>query len=141
MDIKTTRADFNGSIILGQGYCSNIWSFFKYDLNIKSDNYYNCGYYGWNYSIKCLNNTLKDLKYDVYIIDAYRNSPSRDSKINYNLIDAYFDKIIKNYKKKIEKINWREKEKINKQYIKRITKKLNEIIYNCYIKEQGKWEQ
>ena len=27
MDIKTTRAEFNGSIILGQGYCSNIWSF------------------------------------------------------------------------------------------------------------------
>ena len=141
MDIKTTRADFNGSIILGQGYCSNIWSFFKYDLNIKSDNYYNSGCYGWNYSIKCLNNTLKDLNYNVYIVNSYRNEPTRNKTINYKLIDAYFDKIIKNYKKKVEKINWREKEKINKQYIKRITKKLNEIIYNCYIKEQGKWEQ
>ena len=136
MDIKTTRADFNGSIILGQGYCSNIWSFFKYDLNIKSDNYYNCGCYGWNYSIRSLNNTLKGLKYDVYIIDAYRNEPSRNKTINYKLIDKYFDKIIKNYKKKVEKINWRDKEKINKQYIKRITKKLNEIIYNCYNKEK-----
>ena len=136
MDIKTTRADFNGSIILGQGYCSNIWSFFKYDLNIKSDNYYNCGYYGWNYSIKCLNNTLKDLNYNVYIVNSYRNEPSRNKTINYKLIDAYFNKIIKNYKKKVEKINWRDKEKINKQYIKRITKKLNEIIYNCYNKEK-----
>ena len=94
MDIKTTRADFNGSIILGIGSNSNIYDFFKYDLNIKSDNYYNCGYYGWNYSIRSLNNTLRGLKYDVYIIDYYRNSPSRDSKINYKLIDAYFDKII-----------------------------------------------
>ena len=51
-------------------------------------------------------------------------------------IDDYFDKIIKNYKKKVEKIDWRDKEKINKQYIKRITKKLNEIIYNCYNKEK-----
>ena len=136
MDIKTTRADFNGSIILGIGSTLNIYDFFKYDLNIKSDNYYNCGYYGWNYSIRRLNNTLKGLKYDVYIIDAYRNSPSRDSKINYKLIDNYFKKIIKNYKNKVEKIDWRDKEKINKQYIKRITKKLNEIIYNCYNKEK-----
>lgn len=138
MDIKTTRADFNGSIILGIGSSLNIYDFFKYDLNIKSDNYYNCGYYGWNYSLYKLNNTLKDLKYDVYIIDAYRNSPSRDSKINYKLIDKYLDRVIKNYKKKVEKINWREKQKINKQYIKRVTKKLNEIIYNCYNKEQGR---
>ena len=136
MDIKTTRVDFNGSIILGQGYCSNIWSFFKYDLNIKSDNYYNCGCYGWNYSIKCLNNTLRGLKYDVYIIDAYRNEPSRNKTINYKLIDKYFDKIIKNYKKKVGKINWRDKEKINKQYIKRITKKLNKIINDSYNKEK-----
>ena len=135
MDIKTTRADFNGSIILGIGSTLNIYDFFKYDLNIKSDNYYNCGYYGWNYSIRRLNNTLKGLKYDVYIIDAYRNSPSRDSKINYKLIDNYFKKIIKNYKNKVEKIDWRDKEKINKQYIKRITKKLNQIIYDCYNKE------
>lgn len=132
MDIKTTRADFNGSIILGQGYCSDIYNFFYYDLNIKSDNYYNCGYYGWNYSIKCLNSTLNNLHYNVYIINAYRNSPSRDKRINYKLIDAYFDKIIKNYKNKVEKLGWREKQKINKQYIKRITKKLNEIISNCY---------
>ena len=136
MDIKTTRADFNGSIILGIGSTLNIYDFFKYDLNIKSDNYYNSGCYGWNYSIRNLNNTLRGLKYDVYIIDAYRNSPSRDSKINYKLIDNYFNKIIKNYKKKVEKIDWREKEKINKQYIKRITKKLNEIIYTCYNKEK-----
>ena len=136
MDIKTTRAEFNGSIILGIGSTLNIYDFFKYDLNIKSDNYYNSGCYGWNYSIRSLNNTLKGLKYDVYIIDAYRNSPSRDSKINYKLIDNYFKKIIKNYKNKVEKIDWREKEKINKQYIKRITKKLNEIIYNCYNKEK-----
>ena len=136
MDIKTTRADFNGSIILGIGSNSNIYDFFKYDLNIKSDNYYNSGCYGWNYSIRSLNNTLKGLKYDVYIIDAYRNIPSRDSKINYKLIDNYFKKIIKNYKNKVEKIDWREKEKINKQYIKRITKKLNQIIYNCYNKEK-----
>ena len=136
MDIKTTKADFNGSIILGIGSNSNIYNFFKYDLNIKSNNYYNSGLYGWNYSIRSLNNTLKGLKYDVYIIDAYRNSPSRDSKINYKLIDNYFKKIIKNYNKKVEKIDWREQEKINKQYIKRITKKLNEIIYNCYNKEK-----
>lgn len=135
MDIKTTRADFNGSIILGQGYCSNIWSFFKYDLNINSDNYYNCGCYGWNYSIKCLNNTLKDLNYNVYIVNSYRNEPTRNKTINYKLIDAYFDKIIKNYKNKVEKINWRDKEKINKQYIKRITKKLNQIIKDSYNKE------
>ena len=132
MDIKTSRADFNGSIILGQGYCSNIWSFFKYDLNIKSDNYYNSGCYGWNYSIRSLNNTLKGLKYDVYIIDAYRNSPVRDSKINYNLIDKYLDRVIKNYNKKVDRFNWRKKQKLNEKYIKRITKKLNEIISNCY---------
>ena len=136
MDIKTSRADFNGSIILGIGSNSNIYNFFKYDLNIKSDNYYNSGCYGWNYSIRSLNNTLKGLKYDVYIIDYYRNSPSSDERINYKLIDNYFNKIIKNYKKKVEKIDWREKQKINKQYIKRITKKLNEIIYNCYNKEK-----
>ena len=136
MDIKTTRADFNGSIILGIGSTLNIYDFFKYDLNIKSDNYYNCGYYGWNYSIRSLNNTLRGLKYDVYIIDYYRNSPSSDKRINYKLIDNYFNKIIKNYKKKVEKIDWREKQKINKQYIKRITKKLNQIIYNCYNKEK-----
>ena len=136
MDIKTTRADFNGSIILGIGSSLNIYDFFKYDLNIKSDNYYNCGCYGWNYSIRTLNNTLKGLKYDVYIINYYRNNPSSDKKINYKLIDKYFKKIIKNYKKKVEKIDWREKQKINKQYIKRITQKLNEIIYNCYNKEK-----
>ena len=137
MDIKTTRADFNGSIILGIGSNSNIYDFFKYDLNIKSDNYYNSGCYGWNYSIRSLNNTLKGLKYDVYIIDAYRNSPVRDSKINYNLIDKYLDRVIKNYNKKVDRwMNWNEKQKINKQYIKRITKKLNEIIYNCYNKEK-----
>ncbi len=138
MDIKTTRAEFNGSIILGIGSSLNIYDFFTYDLNIKSDNYYNSGCYGWNYSIRSLNNTLKDLNYDVYIIDAYRNEPSRNKTINYKLIDKYFDKIIKNYKNKVDKLGWREKEKINKQYIKRITKKLNEIIYNCYNKEQGK---
>ena len=128
MDIKTTRADFNGSIILGIGSSVNIYDFFKYDLNIESNNYYNSGCYGWNYSIR----TLKDLNYDVYIIDYYRNEPSRNKTINYKLIDAYFDKIIKNYKNKVDKLGWREKEKINKQYIKRITKKLNEIIYSCY---------
>ena len=132
MDIKTTRADFNGSIILGIGSNSNIYNFFKYDLNIKSDNYYNSGCYGWNYSIRSLNNTLKGLKYDVYIIDAYRNSPVRDSKINYNLIDKYLDRVIKNYNKKVDRFNWREKQKLNEKYIKRITKKLNEIISNCY---------
>ena len=132
MDIKTTRADFNGSIILGIGSNSNIYDFFKYDLNIKSDNYYNSGCYGWNYSIRILNNTLKGLKYDVYIIDAYRNSPVRDSKINYNLIDKYLDRVIKNYNKKVDRFNWREKQKLNEKYIKRITKKLNEIISNCY---------
>lgn len=138
MDIKTTRADFNGSIILGIGSNTDIYNFFKYDLNIESNNYYNCGCYGWNYSIRSLNNTLKDLKYDVYIIDYYRNEPSRNKTINYKLIDNYFKKIIKNYKKKAEKIDWREKQKINKQYIKRITKKLNKIISDSYSKEQGK---
>lgn len=138
MDIKTTRAEFNGSIILGQGYCSNIWNFLKYDLNIKSDNYYNCGYYGWNYSIYELNKSLSNLRYNVFVINSYRNEPSRNKTINYKLIDNYFNKIIKNYKNKVDRCNWREKEKINKQYIKRITKKLNEIIYNCYNKEQGK---
>lgn len=141
MDIKTTRADFNGSIILGIGSNSDILNFFMNDLNIKSDNYYNAGTFGWNFSLYELNNTLKDLNYNVYIIDYYRNEPSRNKTINYKLIDAYFNKIIKNYKKKVEKIDWRDKEKINKQYIKRITKKLNQIIYNCYNKEQGKWEQ
>ena len=137
MDIKTTRAEFNGSIILGIGSHSNLYNFFKYDLNIKSDNYYNYGCYGWNYSIRSLNNTLKDLNYDVYIIDYYRNEPSRNKTINYKLIDAYFDKIIKNYKNKVDKLGWRGKEKINKQYIKRITKKLNKIINDSYNKEQG----
>lgn len=141
MDIKTTRADFNGSIILGIGSSVNIYNFFKYDLNIESNNYYNSGCYGWNYSIRSLNNTLKDLNYNVYIIDYYRNNPSRDKRINYKLIDKYFDKIIKNYKNKVKKIDWREKQKINKQYIKRITKKLNQIINNSYEKEQWKWEQ
>ena len=134
MDIKTTRAEFNGSIILGIDN-ANIYNFFKYDLNIKSDNYYNAGCYGWNYSIYELNNTLKDLSYNVYVIDYYRNNPSRDSKINYKLINKYLDRVIKNYKNKVKKIDWREKQKINKQYIKRITKKLNEIIYSCYNKE------
>lgn len=136
MDIKTTRADFNGSIILGIGSSLNIYDFFKYDLNIKSDNYYNSGCYGWNYSIRSLNNTLKGLKYDVYIIDYYRNNPSSDKRINYKLIDNYFKKIIKNYNKKVDRWNYQEKQKLNKQYIKRITKKLNEIIYNCYNKEK-----
>ena len=89
MDIKTTRAEFNGSIILGIGSNSDILHFFMNDLNIKSDNYYNSGSFGWNFSLYELNNTLKDLNYDVYIIDAYRNSPSRNSNINYNLIDTY----------------------------------------------------
>lgn len=132
MDIKTTRADFNGSIILGIGSTINIYDFFKYDLNIESNNYYNSGCYGWNYSIRSLNNTLKDLNYDVYIIDYYRNEPSRSKIINYKLIDKYFNKIIKNYKKKVDRMSWNEKQKINKQYIKRITKKLNTIISNCY---------
>lgn len=132
MDIKTTRAEFNGSIILGIGSTINIYDFFKYDLNIESDNYYNSGCYGWNYSIRSLNNTLKDLNYDVYIIDYYRNEPSRSKIINYKLIDKYFNKIIKNYKKKVDRMSWNEKQKINKQYIKRITKKLNTIISNCY---------
>lgn len=136
MDIKTTRAEFNGSIILGIGSSLNIYDFFKYDLNIKSDNYYNSGCYGWNYSIRSLNNTLKGLKYDVYIIDYYRNNPSSDKRINYKLIDNYFKKIIKNYNKKVDRWNYQEKQKLNKQYIKRITKKLNEIIYNCYNKEK-----
>lgn len=132
MDIKTTRADFNGSIILGIGSSINIYDFFKYDLNIESNNYYNSGCYGWNYSIRSLNNTLKDLNYDVYIIDYYRNTPTRDNKINYKLIDNYFKKIIKNYNKKVDRFNWREKQKLNEKYINRITKKLNTIISNCY---------
>ena len=137
MDIKTTRADFNGSIILGIDN-TNIYNFFKYDLNIKSDNYYNAGCYGWNYSIYELNNTLKDLNYNVYVINYYRNNPSRDSKINYKLINKYLDRVIKNYNKKVDRWNYQEKQKLNKQYIKRITKKLNEIIYSCYHKEQGR---
>ena len=136
MDIKTTRADFNGSIILGIGSNSDILNFFMNDLNIKSDNYYNAGIFGWNFSLYELNNTLKDLNYDVYIIDAYRNSPSRNSNINYNLINKYLDRVIKNYNKKVDRFNWREKQKLNEKYIKRITKKLNEIISNCYNKEK-----
>ena len=136
MDIKTTRAEFNGSIILGIGSNSDILNFFMNDLNIKSDNYYNAGNFGWNFSLYELNNTLKDLNYDVYIIDAYRNSPSRNSNINYNLINKYLDRVIKNYNKKVDRFNWREKQKLNEKYIKRITKKLNEIISNCYNKEK-----
>ena len=71
----------------------------------------------------------------MYVINYYRNNPSRDKRINYKLINKYLDRVIKNYNKKVEKLSWREKQKINKQYIKRITKKLNEIIYNCYHKE------
>lgn len=138
MDIKTTRADFNGSIILGQGYENDIFKFFYYDLNIRSNNYYNRGYYGWNYSIYELNKSLSNLKYNVFVINAYRNSPTQNNRIDYKLINKYFNRIIKNYNKKVDRCNWREKEKINKQYIKRITKKLNEIIYNCYKKEQGR---
>lgn len=136
MDIKTTRADFNGEIILGIGSNSDILKFFMNDLNIKSDNYYNAGTFGWNFSLYELNNTLKDLNYNIYIIDAYRNSPARNNNINYNLINKYLDRVIKNYNKKVDRWNYQEKEKINKQYIKRITKKLNEIIYNCYSKEK-----
>lgn len=132
MDIKTTRADFDGSIILGIGSNSDILNFFMNDLNIKSDNYYNAGIFGWNFSLYELNNTLKDLNYDVYVIDAYRNIPARNSNINYNLINKYLDRVIKNYNKKVDRFNWREKEKLNKKYIKRISKKLNEIISNCY---------
>lgn len=141
MDIKTTRAEFNGSIILGQGYENDIFKFFYYDLNIKSNNYYNRGYFGWNYSIYELNNTLSDLKYNVFVINAYRNSPTQNNRIDYKLINKYLDRVIRNYNKKVDRWNYQEKEKINKQYIKRITKKLNEIIYSCYNKEQGKWEQ
>lgn len=141
MDIKTTRAEFNGSIILGQGYENDIFKFFYYDLNIKSNNYYNRGYFGWNYSIYELNNTLSDLKYNVFVINAYRNSPTQNNRIDYKLINKYLDRVIRNYNKKVDRWNYQEKEKINKQYIKRITKKLNEIIYSCYNKDQGKWEQ
>ena len=128
MDIKTTRADFNGSIILSRGYCDKIYNFFYYDLRIRSDNYYNCGYYGWNYSIYTLNNTLNKLHYSVYVINAYRNTPTRAKYINYERINKYFDRVIKNYNAKVKELSWRETEKIRKQYINRITKKLNQFI-------------
>ena len=128
MDIKTNRNDFNNSIILGSGYCDKIYNFMYYDMRINSDNYYNCGYYGWNYSIYTLNNTFHKLHYKVYVINAYRNTPTKANYINYERINKYFDKIIKNYNKKVNNLGWREIEKVRKQYINKITKKLNSFI-------------
>lgn len=128
MDIKTNRNDFNGSIILSRGYCDKIYNFLYYDLHIKSDNFYNCGLYGWNYSLYSLNTTFNKLKYNVYVINAYRNTPTRANYINYERIEKYFAKIIKNYEKKTSNLGWRETEKVRKQYINKITKKLNLLI-------------
>ena len=124
MDFKATRAEFNGSIIINRRSNDEIYNFIHYTLNNHSDNYYNCGYYGWNWSIYSLNTTFNKLNYNVYIISSYRNQPTR----NYNEIEKYFSKIIKNYKAKAEKLDYYEKQKLNKIYINKITKKLNEII-------------
>lgn len=128
MDIKTTNKEFNNSIILNRGYCDEIYNFLYYGLNIQSDNFYNSGVYGWNYSIRSLNRTLPELRYNVYIISAYRNSPRRANYINYKRIEKYFSRIIANYKKVEKSKSWRELEKVKTQYKKRITKKLNEWI-------------
>lgn len=132
MDFKATRAEFNGSIIINQGYCDEIYNFIHYTLNNHSDNFYNYGLYGWNRSIYSLNETFNKLNYNVYIISSYRNQPTRNTKINYNEIEKYFSKIIKNYKVKAEKLDYYEKQKLNKIYINKITKKLNEIIEKSY---------
>ena len=128
MDFKATRAEFNGSIIINSRSNDEIYNFIYYTLNNHSDNYYNYGYYGWNRSIRELNRTFDKLNYNVYIISGYRNQPTRNAKINYNEIEKYFSKIIKNYKAKAEKLDYYEKQKLKKVYINKITKKLNEII-------------
>ena len=128
MDIKTNKKDFDGCIILSSGYCGEIYNFLYYDLNINSDNFYSCGVYGWNWSIYSLNRTLPGLRYNIYTISAYRNSPRKAAYINYERINAYFKKVIANYKKAKEGKTWRECEKLKKIYIPRITKKLNLLI-------------
>lgn len=134
MEFKTTRKDFENAIIINQGYCDKIYNFIYYTLNNQSDNFYNYGYYGWNRSIYNLNKTFKKLKPYVFIINSYRNAPARNERINYNKIEKYFDRIIKNYNNKIEKIGYKEGEKLRKIYINRISKKLNEIIEESYNK-------
>lgn len=114
MEFKTTRKDFENAIIINQGYCDKIYNFIYYTLNNQSDNFYNCGYYGWNRSIYNLNKTFKKLKPYVFIINSYRNAPARNERINYKEIEKYFNRIIKNYNNKIEKIGYKEGEKIKK---------------------------
>jgi hypothetical protein len=99
-----------------------------YDLNIKSDNFYNHGYYGWNWSIYSLNRTFPKLKFNVYVINAYRSTPTPNGHINYNRIEKYFNRVIANYNKKVNSMNWTEKQKLNKKYISAITKKLNQFL-------------
>ena len=132
MELNTTIKDFENTIIINQGYCDKIYNFIYYDLLNKSDNYYNYGYYGWNWSIYELNKTFNKLRYNVYIINSYRNAPKRDKRIKYNEIEKYFTRIIKNYNSKINSISYEDIEKLRKSYINKITKKLNEIIDKSY---------
>lgn len=132
MEFKTTRKDFENAIIINQGYCDKIYNFIYYTLNNQSDNFYNFGYYGWNWSIYNLNKTFKKLKPYVFIINSYRNEPARNKRINYKEIEKYFNRIIKNYNNKVEKMGYKEQEKLRKIYINRISKKLNEIIEKSY---------
>lgn len=132
MEFNATRNDFNNSIIINRGYCSKIFNFIYYTLNNNSEIYYNYGYYGWNWSIYNLNNTFNKLRYNVYIINSYRNAPTRNRQINYNEIEKYFNRIIKNYDVKSKNLTYKEEEKLKKVYINRISKKLNEIISKSY---------
>ena len=126
MDIKTTRESFNDSIILGGGYCCKIYNFFHYDLSNKSNNYYNCGYYGWNWSIEELD--LIGLKHHVYIINTYRNSPRKWAAVNYERLESKLLQIIKQYDKIADGKSWGELDKIKKRYRNRIVKILNNYI-------------
>lgn len=132
MEFNATRNDFKNSIIINRGYCSKIFDFIYNTLNNNSETYYNYGYYGWNWSIYKLNNTFNKLRYNVFIINSYRNEPTRNKKINYNEIEKYFNRIIKNYYIKSEKLTYKEEQKLKKVYINKITKKLNEIIEKSF---------
>lgn len=134
MSIRVNRRDFEGKIILGRGYCNKIYNFIHYDLNNRSDNFYNDGVYGWNFSIEEMNISFGDLKQLVYIVNGYRNIPYRAGWVDYDRIDNYFNRIIKNFNKKTD--NYCDLYKLRKTYIKRITKKLNKFLSEDWEKMQ-----